>query len=103
MIDINFWLLWILTYLLVHYVYTVNSNYRHVKPDKVKLGQLELIPQQGSVDVIYWADKVDQGVSGQLGQHRLALVIPQRGAINVVDEKVDVVLNIVNNVLDMVG
>ena len=46
---------------------------------------------------------MDQGVSGQLGQHRLALVIPQRGAINVVDEKVDVVLNIVDNVLDMVG
>ena len=42
-------------------------------------------------------------MSGQLGQYGLALVIPQRGAINVVNEKVYVVLNIVDNVLDMVG
>ena len=74
-----------------------------VEPQEVEPGQALLVPDERSVDVVNTAQQVDLGARHQLRDGRLGLGVPQHGAVDVVNEEVEIRAQAGQNLLNVLG
>ena len=74
-----------------------------VEPEQVESCQTLLVPDQGSIDVVNTAEEMDPWVGHKQRDGRLGLGVPQHGAVNIVDDEIEIGGKAGEYLLNMLG